>query len=819
MMNKFLIIAIFVLSVQTLKAQKALTGDEIKSGLLTTYTNYFSENREMVYTQFNKSQYLTGDDIWFTSWVLNALNKQPLFHTSKLYAELWSGDKKLISRKILFVKDGTTSNFIHIADSLAPGTYCFRAYTNWMRNFYEDKDFNVPIIILGPAVKKINPVNAANLINNVASAENLKPVIKTDYDIQFLPEGGHFIEGVDNVFGVKVTDAAGHGISVKGKVVDSGNKEITSFNTNQLGMSSFTIADSINTTCHSVITLPNGSTHEEKLPETEKQGISLRINSHPEDEVLVRLQINPKARLLNQAYILMVHANGIKYHMYKIEFKEAPSVQINMNKSEMDNGIIYTTLFNEDFKPIAERLFYNQNSIIKGSLSLKTIALQNDSIKLTITASDSASKAQIANLSFSILPGDTRMNQFTTSLLAESRLRPALRGEIENPGYYFEKNDAVHLNALDNLMLTQGWRKYDWQEIAKNVPKQYAYIEENAFTINGAVRNWIKDKPELKSRVTLLSPQNNIMMQSTVDNEGKFSFFNLYLADSTSAIISATSISGAEWNRVLQISSTESQMEIPVLAQTTAIPLINGTANEEMPKLTKGAIQLGEVLVTAKRKDPFMNNPFVSSMSKQFEINKDNYTRYKNLEDLLKLQFNVLAYMTPNDGKYHFNMQRATKKNYLDQDIPIMTIDGIRVKDPIELLSYDLSVIETVAVDKSGTTGGMEGANGVIAITIRKKPLFEKTGDDMNLMRLKINGYAKPQRFFEPKYLITPENPDFSRYATLYWRPNVITDSNGIASFNFHVPNSIKSIFIRAEGINDAGLIFLDDEKITLTDR
>jgi hypothetical protein len=832
MIRKISFLSLFVLVAITVTAQKTLTVDEIKNGLLNPYTNYFTANREMVYTQFNKSQYLAGDDIWFTSWVLNAGNKQPIFNTSKLYVELWSAEKKMISRKILYVKGGTASNYMHIADSLAPGTYCFRAYTNWMRNFYGDKDFNVSLSILGPIVKKTNSAITANSKSNVPLKDSLKPVIHSEYDIQFLPEGGHFIEGVDNVFGVKVTDPFGRGVRVKGKVVDADNKEITSFTTSQLGMTSFILAEAANTPYRSIVTLPDGSTSEVKLAETEKQGVAINITSQPDDEVWIRLQINPATRSLNQSYVLMVHANGIKYHLYKIDFTKVPSVQIKINRNDMGNGIIYATLFNEDFKPIAERLFYNQNTSIRGSLSLTATALQNDSIKLTVNASDSASKAQIASLSFSVLPGETRMNRFTTSLLAESRLRPALRGDIENPGYYFEKNDTVHQNALDNLMLIQGWRKYDWQEIIKNVPNQYMFPEENAFTINGSVKNWIRNKPELKSMVNLFSPLNKITMQSTVDEEGKFNFNNLYLSDSTYVIVYTTSIKGgSEWNRVLQTVMPESQLEAPVFTQLIAPPIKNDTGNDDIPSLTKGVIRLGEVLVTAKKKDPYLQSIFVTSMANQFTINKDNFWRYRNLEQLLLLQFNVVVeivhdHETGRDVLCIYMqrglrepLQRSSTTGYLIPRIPIMTVDGIRIWDPLELLAYNVGNIETIAVDKSEITGGFKGIDGVIAITTRTAPLFDKAGDDTNIKRWIVKGYAKAKEFFEPKYLITPENPDYARYASIYWRPEVITDNNGNASFSFNVPNAIKSISIRAEGINDAGLIFLEDKIITLPNR
>ena len=815
MMNKFLLVTLFVFAAFQLSAQKTLTEDVIKTRLLTPYDNYFTADREMVYTQFNKSQYLRGDDIWFTSWVLNPANKQLSFTTSKLYVELWSSAKKLISRKILSVKGGTASNFMHVADTLAPGTYCFRAYTNWMRNFYDDKDFNVPVTILAPTVKKVNPDNSAALKNEALLKGTLKSGIISDYDIQFLPESGHFIEGIDNVFGVKITDAVGHGVKTTGKVSDADNNEIATYTTNQLGMSNFTIAESPNMVYHSNIVLPDGTTREVKLPQTEKQGVGININACRPNVVWVRLQINPVARALNQSYILMIHANGVMYNNYKISFKSASSIQFKLNKKDLGNGIIYATLFNQDFKPIAERVFYNQNTIIKGKLSLTTSALSNDSIKLTVKASDSSSKAQIAKLSFSVLPGGTLMNNFTTSLLSESGLRPVLKGDIENPDYYFEKNNTEHLLALDNLMMIQGWRKYDWQDITKKGTVQYTYPQENGFTINGSIKNWLKNRPELNSRILLFSPQNNILSSLPVDNEGKFRFANLYLSDSSYVIASASSVKGANWNRVLQTSIPETFLDAPDFAQVIAPPVKQETIDDEIPKLTKGVIQLGEVLITAKRKDPFSSSIYLSLMSHQFEVTKDNYIFYNTLTELLAGVFSVYVTKGQNE-QYSFAMGHGLAPS----QTPILTVDGSMVF-PDEFLSVPVSMIEAVAVDRSGTTGGsIHGLNGIIAITTRTKPLgFEMTADNTNLKRLIVKGYAAPKEYFEPKYLISPENPDYSRYATVYWKPEVVTDSTGTASFRFVVPKPIKSIYIKAEGINFEGLIFLHEEKLALQGR
>lgn len=814
MINKALLVTFFVLAAISVTAQKPLTEDAIEKRLLTPYDNYFAADREMIYTQFNKSRYITGDDIWFTSWVLNPVNKRLSFKTTKLYVELWSAEKKIVSRKILLVKAGTASNFIHIEDSLAPGTYCFRAYTNWMRNFYDEKEFNSQITVLGPTGKSTKtdiPVHKGKKDLATKSNDTIKPLIKPDFDIQFLPESGHFIEGIDNVIGFKVTDPYGRGVLVKGKVVDSTNNEMLSFTTNKLGMTNFTIANASSQTFRSIIELPNGSKREIKLPKTERQGVAINVNSYLPDVVWVRLQINELTRSLNQSYFLMIHANGVMFNNYKIGFSTSPSVQFRIKKKDLGNGIIYATLFNEHFTPVAERIFYNQRTTQKGNLSLSATAMSNDTIKLTVTATDSLSKAEVAKLSLSVLPEGTSMNDFQSNFQAESLLRPALKGDIENARYYFEKKNTERAIAIDNLLLTQGWRKYDWPEIAKNNNK-FVYPSEVGFTINGGVKNWLKNKPEVKSRISLISPKNNLFLFSMVDSVGEFKFPELFLVDSSNIIASASSAKGANWNRVLQMAIPEAELTAPVFNQILSEPLKEDEIEEDIPNMTKEIIQLREIVITAQKKNLFAGDMYVGMMSRQFVLTKDNYMQYTDIEQVLMRNFNVMVKMD-GDGQYQFNMGRGGTQK------PILTIDGTRVGEPIEILSFPLNLVEAIAVDKSGTSMGIGGGGGVIAIVTRKTPLFTMNTDATNMKRLLVKGYTAPKEYFEPRYLVQPENPDFAKYASIYWKSELVTDSTGVASFKFKVSQPLKSLVIRAEGINFYGLIFLHEEMLVLPKR
>ena len=821
-MRKALLLTLLVFSVTLCFAQKAFNNSELETKLFKPYTSYFGIDREWVYTHLNKSAYLQGDDIWFTSYVVNPANRKLNFATSKLYVELWSPEKKMISRKILLVNAGTANHYIHLGDSLSPGTYCFRAYTSWMQNFYQENDLNTYIKVIGKD-KTTEATLGANRKTKTTDIKSIKNSVlvyeaRTDYDIQFLPESGTFLEGVYNVLGIKATDSNGKGVIVTGNIYSADRQEITSFATNEYGMNSITIPEVTKEQYLVKVILPDSTTRDFQLPKAESQGVIILVNTFRSDEVWFSLQTNETTRQLNKSYTIMIHANGILFNTYHVAFSKTNAVLFKIKKKDIEGGIIYATVFDENMTPVAERVFFNRLPEFRGNLSLNAEAMEKDTVNLKVVIKDSLDVTQFSKLSISVLPDGTLLNQFDNSLLSESILRPALYGNIENPNYYFDKTDFEHSKAIDNLLLTQGWRKYDWPAILKDTIHKFAFPIENGYAIEGKVKNWLKNKPELKSIITLLSPANGIFLLTSVDSLGSFKFDNVYLKDSTWIIAAASSAKGVNWNRVLQISIPEFFTGIPDFPAILTFPEKNKEIFSAIPQFIKGEILLEEIVVTAKKKNPFEDNINISMMDRTLEITAENYNKFSNIEMLLMMQFNIRTERTQ-DGEYHFNMGRGNSSFSGTASEPIMMIDGMKVRDPHEILNFPLELVEAVAVNKSGLGGGMEGSAGTIAIKSRTTPLFVNNSEATNIKRLMVKGYAAPAKFFVPKYIIYPGRSEYSKYATIFWKPDLLIDKNNIGSFRCFVPNEIKTVNIRVEGISFNGKVFLHEQNIALPGR
>src|SRR3546814_6249775 len=141
----------------------------------------------------------------------------------------------------------------------------------------------------------------------------------------------------------------------------------------------------------------------------------------------------------------------------------------------------------------------------------------------SLTSLDNSGQPLEADMSISLLPGETRQGTFGTSIYTALLLESDLQGYVENPAWYFENEDFERLRALDYLLLPQGWRAYDWEKLAKGSPAPVHEFEQG-FTIIVEVVNSISWQEHDISRGPLYSPITGTMTLSDDDSSGPLGF-------------------------------------------------------------------------------------------------------------------------------------------------------------------------------------------------------------------------------------------------------------------------------------------------------
>ena len=754
---------------------------------------YIKDNvlfKEQVYIHFNKSCYLPGDDIWFTAYVIDPTTGQLNPYTKNLYVELYNEKGKLQGQKLLPVNNGTSNNMFKLEENALPGQYIFRAYTNWMKNFASTEEFDRPIEVIGD-------------INKEKVASDIQ------YDIQFFAEGGNLLEGVFNKVAVKALDPNGKSAVLKGVVVDDKNDSIAFFQLNKMGMGQFVINPVKNSTYKAKIILPGGHEQLINLPPVENKGVIASVNSFVKNRIMVEIKTNGQTLEKEQTFYILIHSNGNVFETLTTKLSpEKTSVSFSFDRGSAGNGVNCLTVFDENYHPVAERLFYNYKTDIKGKVNIQH-STKKDSTELRLSIVSDSVRHRYSDFSISILPEGTNSNHFTNSLLAEVLLKSGIRGQIENPQYYIEKQDVEHAIAMDMLLLTQGWRKYDWKNFNK-ASKKYLNKFENGFVIKGIVKNWLNGKEDKTGSVSIVSPENKLFSVGKLDSAGCYSFQGLYLTDSSKVIVSASNAKGKNWNRTLT-ASLEPSYSIDSVIHVKPNLLLPSTIEQkiELPlKLMPGVIALPEFVITAEVKKPFEHSVYVSSFDKSVEITKEKYLRYGTIENLLRIEFNVRVELDP-EGNLLIDMGRAQKTAQ-----PKLIINDIEATDMSFLTTYTLDQIEAVSVNKDGNA--ITGDGGAVIIQIRKEAMDWGSGAPTNMKNLFIKGFAQPVQYYVPKYLQAPGSEAYKKYAAIFWKPDMEIDSTGVSSFKFNVPREVQKINVRTEGISEDGTIYLDERIIEI---
>ncbi len=779
--------------------------EEFENEIVDLYEDYYSESRELVYTHFNKSFYLPGDGVWFTSYLLNPQTQRTSLQSRNLWVELYAPNGGLVERKILLVQEGIASGVFMLGQDALPGTYTYKASTLWMRNFEENLEELRPIQVLGE-----------NERQPIESMSNL--------DLQFLPESGILLAGLTNRVGIRAVGADGLGVSIAGRVVNATGKSVQTFELNSLGMGNITFYAEVGDVLHCEVPLADGSVRRFPLPEVQERGVLVQV-SQLRGKVFASVVTNDQTLTKSQQFYLFMHNQGEVQRIALVRLDEERRSQLlEFDAAGLRGGVHCFTLFDEAFQPVAERLFFVYGDKHNGEMTL-----EGDTKRDTITLRVSTLKRDQpveARLSISVLPGGTVSSTFTNSLLTEAQLA-GLHGHIENPYHYFDKGNERRMLDMDCLMLTQGWRRYAWNHILGGEPLVLEQMHEEGFNVVGKVTQWNK-RLTGKAMVSYALLGTGEAGFVNPDSSGRFEIRGLEFYDSTYVYLSVADEKGKAWNRRI-----EAEQQLPVLAcATVEIPSTRRSSALSITpapdiSLYRADIYIDEVRFVGRRPDPpKASKLYLAFEAKTFTINPENAEKYHSVNDLLRQEFSVI-----NEGPEFAPIYKMGRgKNSINlHGSPLIVIDDIPLWSPIDdaitkpgvyvtlkdrlssssaiLASMPISDIESISVNKTGFGMGVRGVEGVIMVKTRTKPLHAK-GNAPASTKVKLRGYAAPSEFYTPRYSVLPPDPVYIKYAAVHWEPNLTTNINGEGTLRFPIPRGLKDIHVRVEGVGSDGTIF-----------
>ncbi len=785
---------------------------------LGLYNNY--SPIEKVYLHTDKAIFSPGEDIWFSAYTVLG----PIHHYSLaskvLYVDLISPDGLLSSSQKIELTAGKGNGVIQLPDEhLKSGIYQLRAYTNWMRNEDTAFFFTKNIHIIDDNLSEFPP-----------------PIKEDSLDFQFFPEGGHIVSELHNTIAFKAIGPDGLGKAIKGTIVDSKGIIVTHINSLEKGAGLFSLNPKKGETYAAILE----NKQRIPLPNIQDEGYVLSVDNRNERSIRVKVQASKT--LKEEKIYIIGHIRNQKFYQAQLGFGGKEIIDFEIPKIHLTSGVMTLTLFDKNMVPWCERVLFinNQEELVISASINKTNFKARKKTTMDIEVTDPDGRPVSTDLSVAITDADKVIKQTDGSnILTHLLLESDLKGHIENPAFYFKDIKTSTRSRLDLIMLTHGWRKFDWEAIRRyDIDSIKPFPFAKGLEISGIVQDK-KNVPLKNTRLDMIakSSDNFRVYSSKTNLAGRFNISNFNHSDSTEitfkvyndrdAIIDATVLLD-ERKEQLPLSNfksylTKITLQDQDLIQTNKLRKKSDSIFNRNNDFTKG-IALNEILLKGKGAEKKRDNaPSFYGIEPDASLVIDEKN---NLGDLI-FQLARLP------GVAVLGTGREARVSIQRSDGPLWIIDGVPVFNenaPIgssgALIPYPRSVVRIPSVisrisllevekievlrPSKAAVYGSRGFGGVISIKTRRgNILFDNTATERkSLWTHTVNGYSGTKEFYSPKYDVKkPEHERLDYRTTLFWTPQITTDKNGKASITFFNSDITKRIQVSIEGLSTDGAV------------
>lgn len=775
---------------------------------------------EKVYLHTDKPHYFLNDTIWFKAYGTLEVDSEKIYPTLSvpLYVDLIDPRfDRNIKRSIVKLEDGKGMGDIVLPRDLEPGIYTLRAYTNWMLNFGKKAYFTKDIHI-----------------GDVGESWNL-PNFESEFHIGFYPEGGNLVAGTENVVAFKASDEFGKGVDVSGVILNSQGDQICQFESDYLGMGKVKFIPEKNEKYEVLVTPKNKASKKIELGRVAEDGILLSLdNLSDEDELKVKIFQNLPNPPKELHLIAMLKGTVTWKGQVTLSGSES---SFSIPKSTFYSGLHKFSLMDEETRILAERLVFLFPDEA-GKVLFKTDKESyrpKENVELEIQVDDVLGNGIAGDFSVSVIDNDqvfypeNTQNIFTYFLLDSE-----VQGEVENPAYYFDPNNQLAAKHLDNLLLTQGWRRFTWSDLAKLQTLPNFGIEPG-LTVSGKVESGGRrdiSEPQVLTLMVRHPFEEPEFYDGVTDSLGNYSFTGLDFQDSVLVFVQSVEIKEKR-KRNKQVKNNEISIfppKIPFIGERT---YTNFAPN---PAFRDG----DEYLVTVKE---------TKNMMEQFQINREIELgevtivgrRSEMIPDKRTMQYQDApdAKVEVTQEMYYFgNIFQLLRGRVPGVDVrgdvlglnpfPVVLIRGGRVTgegglagatfllngqpvQPETLVAIPVPEVERIDVLRGlskGAVFGNDGGGGIVHVLTKSgNPNYDIMDEKVKGNAVKeVMGYSPVREFYEPPVVPAINAPfmvDFR--STIHWNPQVKTDASGKAKVKFRLTEGSPMVKVILEGLTEEG--------------
>ena len=760
-----------------------------------------SSPAEKIHLHFDKNIYNKNETIFYKAY-LRLANEMTIV-SKNVYVEWYDTSGNIIKQTVAPVFQSSAKGSFEIPAGYSGNFIHVKAYTSWMLN--HDSDF---------LFKKDILLNAD--IPSTISKLSVYPDKKTF--IQVFPEGGIAVNGLKNNFAFRASNQYGEPVKIKGVVTDSRGKKIDTIIVRHDGMGIFSFTPISGEQYHIKWIDELGKGGSLPIEKPSQEGVIISVKGGNE-QATVQIQRTdnppPNWKKLN----LWVHQNQSLFYKVAINVTEKKSVTAQIPIDQLPTGLLQFTLFSEDFQPIAERVLFVNNRDhefnVKVSFPLVNLDKRGKNVVEIFVPDTAAANLSVAITDFALNTPETQ------TIFSDLLLSGDVKGKIYNPAYYLMSDSDTVTAHLDLVMLTHGWRRFDWSRLKAGLPPVIAYPAEKSFLrMNGKVFG-------LKPNMTSAAPQLNLIMLgkdsskqfffAPIARDGSFEVPNMFFYDTAKVYYSFNG--NSKLTEVTQVKIDNGLLRFQPGSITTINRNPSNSLNDSLIRTRLAAIYkeqeqlrklmaaatLQEVVVKTKAKssvqvleEKYASGLFSGGDGYSFDLGEDGKL-VGGIDILTFLQGRVPGLMISGSGSgASLNWRGAVPDLYLNEmRSQVDMIQSISIQD--------IAFVKVFRPPFFGSSGG--GAGGAIAIYTKKGSDGRKADPNAKGLEYTIlGGYSRFKEYISPAYDRPEPSFDPDNRTTLLWSPFVLTNKKSPRiKLNFFNNDFSKKLLLVLEGMNSEG--------------
>lgn len=744
---------------------------------------------EKLYVHTDKDFYLAGEIAWFKIYTINGETHQPMQLSKVVYVEVLNRQKKAVLQAKVSMEDNGGAGSFYLPLTLSSDYYTLRAYTNWMKNFPSAPFFEKTV----------------SIVNTVRTPKASFEKDSTAY-VDFFPEGGHLVQDIETRLAFHITDYNGNGIQARGVVITDKVDTVASFAPQRFGIGSFSFKPVADQNYKAIIQLNNGKSITRSLPAVSPQGYVMNITDTKEGRLKVKVQMKgQQGSQRGEEVFLLVHTRQA-LKLAKEDYAEpGRELIIYVDKDKLGDGISHFTLFNRSKQPVCERLVFTrpkQNTAATISSDKNTYSTR-EKVNLSVAIADKDNAQAMSDLSVSVYQADGLQSEDADNILSYFWLKSDLQGEVESPGFYFTNVSGVE-EAADNLMLTQGWRRFKWDNVLAGVSSDnIKFVPEfRGHFIVGKVTGAQDGKPAADITCFLSVPATPFGFYSAkTDQNGivRFDVKNYY----------------GPGEIILQArSEDEKKYKVDILtpfadnASASRLPLFYIDKTREESLLDRSIAMQAQNIYAAdsirKFTAPSITDTLPFYGRPEFTYKLADYKQFTTMEEVFREYVGSINVVTRNGKPTMSIADEAQRSQYKDN--VLVLLDGVPLINYNKIFEYDPQKIKKLEIVPRTYIYGPSLFTGIASFETYQNR-FDGFNLDASIVSVDYEGLQIYREFYSPSYPTDKERgkklPDLR--TTLHWVPHVILNEKDKSGIQFYTSDQPGKFIIIMEGISPKG--------------